>query len=138
MKKIFAGLFTAILLAAGLVAFSGSAQAAPECPYSGCVHTGTKADSPGQVKQGHRADFCVRVTTDGNGRPRGTVEVTVKRESGGFKWSNGRGYNDAKECFTTPKLTQRGAYTIHAQFVGKDGSGFRNSNDDANFKVVKR
>jgi hypothetical protein len=138
MKKIFAGLFVAILFAAGLVAFSGSAQAAPDCPYTGCIKTDTHVDSPGKVKQGKRAEVCVRVTSDGDGRPKGTVSVEISRDKGGYSFSNGRRYNDNKECFTTGKLDQLGDYSVKAHFEANDNSPYKNSNNTASFKVTKK
>jgi hypothetical protein len=138
MTKIIAGLFAAVLMAAGLVAFSTNAQAAPDCPYTGCVNTNAQVDSPGKVARGGRAKICVHVGTDGNGQPEGSLDITVKRDKGGYQFSDGRKYNDFKECFTTTRLQQLGGYSIKAHFEAKDGSAYRNANSGGDFKVTRR
>ena len=53
MRKILGALVVAVMMAASLVAFSGSpAQAA--CPYTGCIRTSTHATAPAKVHKGDR------------------------------------------------------------------------------------
>lgn len=77
MKKLIGGLLAVFLMAAGLVATTGStANAAPRCPYTGCVATKTtvKAVSPA------RRTIVVRagVGTAGNAKPSGRIKIIVK------------------------------------------------------------
>jgi hypothetical protein len=116
MKKIIDGLFAAIMMAAGLVAFSGSAAQAA-CPeYTGC---------------------SVTVTTEGNGRPPGRVTVTVVRGKGGYEFTDSKKYNDRTECFKTTKLNKKGNYVVKARFDRKPGSAFKDSDNRDEFKVTR-
>jgi hypothetical protein len=138
MKKIFAGLFVAVLLATGLVAVSGNAAQARECPYTGCVQTNTQIDAPNRVRRGDNARICIHVGTDGNGQPKGQVTVTVVRGKGDFKYTDSKKYNDFKECFTTPDLKKLGNYVIKARFDSKPGSAYKDSDNRDEFEVVKK
>jgi len=137
MTKIYSTLIAAVMMAAGLVAF-GTGPANAACPYSGCVPTKTAIEAPGKVVSGSRAKICVRVSTDGNGQPKGTVSVKVARNNGGFSFSDAKKYDSSKACFTTPKLKKKGKYSIAAHFVKKPGSRWKNSSDSDNFRVVRR
>jgi len=77
MKKVIASLFTAILMAAGLVTVSSgtSANAATSHVYPNTVGTATKVVAPKKVKHGKR----VRVRPLVSSAAKGTVTVTIRR-----------------------------------------------------------
>jgi hypothetical protein len=132
--KMIVGLFTAALMGGGLVGLSSEAANAVCDSYTGCPDTSAKVSAPGSVKQGRRAEICVSVRTNGNGKPKGRVSVSVERNAGGYSFSDSQRY-DGRTCFTTTQLNKLGNYTVSARFVGND---FRNSNDSATFKVVRK
>lgn len=137
MKKMMIGLFSATLMGAGLMGVSPApAQAA--CPYTGCVDTFTKISAPDTVERGDKARICVRVTSGGQGRPKGRVTVAVRRSMGGFHFTDSKRYDDTRECFTTGPLNRRGKYVINMRFDRRAGSGFKDSDNTADFRVVRR
>ena len=137
MKKFLGVVIAAVMLAGGLVTFAMS-PASAACPYSGCVPTYTFIDNPNKVKRGQKAKICVRVGSDGNGRPVGSVSIRVVRSTGGFRYLDNKKYNDWKECFTTPKLKKRGKYVIRARFDRNPNSRWQDSGTVSNFRVVRR
>ena len=138
MKNLIIGLFTALLMSAGLVGVAQSAADAAGCnSYTGCpVKTRTVVGGSSKVLVGRRATFCVSVTTAGNGRPHGTVTLTVANRRHHFSYSATKGYFGKQRCFTTPRLQSAGSYTARAHFEGK--GVFKNSNGSKGFTVVKR
>ena len=139
MKKIFAALFVTIMMAAGLVGATGSgASAAPDCPYTGCVRTSTHVGAPDKVKKGSRAEICMKVTSDGNGRPQGQATVRVVRGNGGYKFIDSKSYDGQKTCFRTTKLKKTGKYVVKAIFDREPGSSYKDSDNRTTFKVTKR
>ena len=163
MKRIFAGLITVLMMAAGLGTFSASAAsaatappsaaaAAPSaaaaaasaarrarCPYTGCIRTSTRISAPNRVARHRSARICVRVGTAGNGRPRGRVSVSVVRANGGFRWSNDRATSGRyRVCFGTPRLHRLGRYVVRARFDGNANSAYRDSRDRDTLRVVRR
>jgi len=135
MKNLIIGLFVALLMSAGLVGVAETAATAAP-PYVGIVHTRTVVGGSGTVLVGRRATFCVSVTATGNGRPHGTVTLTVANGGHGFRYTATKGYFGKQRCFTTPRLQKAGAYTARAHFEGK--GVFKNSNGSKGFTVVKR
>lgn len=136
MKKTFVGLFSAALMGAGLVGVSaGPADAA--CPYTGCVDTYTRIFAPDTVERGHTARICTKVTTGGNGRPKGRVTLGVQRSRGGFHFTDTKPYEAPRTCFTTPKLGKLGKYVINMRFDRRPGSGFKDSDQTDGFRVVR-
>lgn len=138
MKKFVVSLVAALLVAAGAVVVSGATASARACQfYGGCPHTYSQVDVPKKVLRHHRATICVKVTTQGNGKPKGRVTVKVVRASGGFSWVDTKGYDGGRVCFTTPKLHKRGGYSIAETFDRKPGTRWRDSDTHAEFKVVR-
>lgn len=137
MKKMLTGLFVAIMMVSGLVAFS-STSATAACPYTGCVKTFTKIDAPKKVKRFDSARIGVKVTTNGNGVPVGRVTLVVERSKGGFKFVDTKKYDGGKVFFRTPDLNRLGKYDVTAKFDGKAGSAYKDSADRDKFKVVRR
>lgn len=137
MKKFVVGLIAALMVAAGLVAVSGASASAKACPYGGCLPTYTFIDAPAKVARHHKATICVRVGSQGNGHPKGKVTVKVVRSNGGFKFVDTKRYSGGRECFTTPKLHKRGDYNVNAIFDRKPGSRWQDSDQHAEFRVVR-
>ena len=137
MQKFIASLIAAFLMAAGLVAFSGTSATAA-CPYTGCIKTYTKIDAPAKVKRGNRAKIGVRITTAGNGTAKGRVTISVKRKTGGYHFVDSKKYTGDKVWFRTSKLQKRGKYIILATFDRKPESAFKDSDNTDAFRVVRR
>ena len=139
MKKFVVGLIAALMMAAGLVAVSGASANAKACGTYGsdCFRTYSHVYAPDKVVRHHRATICVKVTTQGNGTPKGRVTVKVVRANGGFKWVDTKPYNGGKVCFTTPKLHKLGGYVIAETFDRKPGSRWKDSDNRAGFTVVR-
>lgn len=135
MKKLIIGLFAAILMSAGLVAFSGSTATAD--PYPGTVDTTTQTNA-NNVRQGRKATVRTDVFTAGNGTPKGHLDIVVKRDAGGFVFRTTRWYDGTTDVVQTPKLKKKGRYTVSARFDARDGSVFKNSSDSTTFRVKAR
>jgi len=137
MQKFIASLVAAFMMAAGLVAFSGSSATAA-CPYTGCIKTYTKIDAPAHVKRGNRAKIGVRITTAGNGTAKGRVTLSVKKKTGGYHFIDNKKYTGGKIWFTTTKLRKLGKYVVLATFDRKPESAFKDSDNTDAFRVVRR
>jgi Big-like domain-containing protein len=120
MKKYLSGLIAALMMAAGLVAFSGqSAQAActpdkyTECP---AVAVSSKGSSK-TIKPNKKPKIAVQVKAQGV-KPQGSVTITIKGPkttvSKTFTVKNG------KVTYTGPKL-KKGTYKITISFKGAKG-----------------
>lgn len=139
MKKLIAAVFTAVLVAAGLVVSTGGTASADCSPsqYAGCVATKTKATGPGVVAKGKKARVCATVKAKGsNATPRGEVQFKVTRKGGGYSFNKTKNYRGGEVCVKTTKLTKLGGYSIKAKFKAPNTSIFLNSSDGAGFRVV--
>ncbi|MCW2797037.1 hypothetical protein [Nocardioides sp.] len=134
MKKLIVGLFAALLMGTGLVAFTDGAAVAA-CPYTGCIDTSTDAGGQHVVRRGSRPSTIVRVFTAGNGQPKGTVFVTYERVKGGFSKTVTVGYHGHSVSFKGPVLTKTGKYKVVAHFSPKSGSPWSPSQDSYGLKV---
>ncbi|GAA1145516.1 hypothetical protein [Nocardioides aquiterrae] len=137
MKRMIIGLAATTLMGGGLVAVSAETAHAA-CPYTGCVDTFTRVSAPDTVKKGRTAKICVKVTTGGNGKPKGRVTVRVTRGVGGYHFVDSKPYDGGRECFRTTKLTKVGKYVVKANFDRKAGSGFKDSDQRTDFRVTRR
>ena len=82
MGKLFSGMIAAIFMAGGLTALTtGAAQAA--CPYTNCIDTTAHANNLNNPQVGKPARVKFRVSTAGNGDPRGVVTFTYQRAGNG-------------------------------------------------------
>lgn len=123
MKKLIVGLLAAFLMAAGLVAVSGTTStAAPRCPYNNCTTTNTsgKAVSPGNSR---RVRVNYRVRTQGNVVPRGSVKVIIKG-NGVFRTLTFR--YPGKSAVNFGKLP-RGSYQVTIKFIPGRNTTFARS-----------
>ena len=135
MKRLMVGLFSALLVTVGLVGVS-QVSANATCPYTGCVTTHTRVWVPNApVKKGHKAKVCVKVTTDGNGAPKGRVTATVQRGSDGRMWSRTKQYPGHKVCFHTYPLKHKGTYSARGIYAPYSSSVFASSRDETTFEV---
>ena len=137
MKKLFIGLFSAVLMSAGLIGVSETAaNAAPDCgSYTGCVDTTTNVTGPSRVHKGDAAEFCVKVTSGGNGRPHGFVTLNIFKKRGNYGYTATKAYRGHRRCFDTPIFTKRGFYRVRAHFEGE--GVFLSSTDWMHFRVVR-
>lgn len=139
-KRLTTSVLATAALLAGLLA--GGAPAAVSAPYPGSVGTDANTSVPDTVQDGSRAHITVRVSADGSARalagakPKGTVKVTVRRNAGGYSFSDSAGYHGGKVVFTTGKLTKNGKYSVSVRFVPKEGSVYKGSHDTDSFRVV--
>ena len=136
MQKFFASLIAAVVMTAGLVAFSGGTATA--APYTGTVPTSTRIDAPNTVKINRRATVGVKVTSNGNAEPKGRVTISVTRALGGYRFTDNRAYTGSRINFTTTKLRKLGKYIVRVKFDRKPGSVFMDSDNTDTFKVVRR
>ena len=136
MKKYLGSLIAAIMMAAGLVAFTGTTATAA-CPYTGCIETSTRVTAQNPVERFHRAHIDVKVTTGGNGVPKGRVTIFVRRALGGYKFTDSMVYTGGEVTFTTTKLAKLGKYIATVRFDRKAGSAFTDSDNVDTFRVVR-
>ena len=137
--KTLIGLFTALLMGAGLVGVSAPPASAACSSYSGCVKTTTKASAPSKVAKGRKATVCGSVkAVASNATPRGSLRFTVSRKGGGYSFGKTIPYGGGKMCVVTSKLSKTGSYAVRVAFVPNKGSIFNPSSDSAGFKVKKK
>ena len=137
MKKLIAAVATALLIAVGLVGFSGSPAQAKDCPYTGCLNTKTNVSGPGSIARHKKAKFRI-VVKSGNARPRGTIKFIVKRNKGGFYHARAFPYRGEARMAFTYKLHKKGKYTVVAVYIPGGNQPFNSSRDSAPLRVRKR
>ena len=123
MKKTLAGLCAATIGAAGLVAFSGATAQAD--PYPGTIPTYCKANPENNPRKGNPAVVNFKATSDGNGRPSGTVTFTY-RKGGEVVKSVDRSYDGGMETYKLGKLGERGEYKVTAKLRTPKNSAYKN------------
>ena len=130
MKKFLSGMIAALLMAAGLVAFSGqSAQAACGDQYTPCVATKTKPKAK-PVDSTKKPVVEVQVTANGNVKPVGVVEITVNGKTYTANYKGGK--IDVK----LPKL-KPGKYKVKVTFVPAKVGNFEESSKTITLTVKK-
>jgi hypothetical protein len=135
MKKLVALLAAVILSTVGLVAFSvGSAQARP-CPYTGCFETDTNVNAPNTVKKGTAPKVRVRVSTNGNAKPKGVLRVVVTNEAG-FRDVIVVEYTGPRSV-RLPALNQLGKYTVKVTYKPGPNRPFRKSAETETIRVKR-
>lgn len=135
--KTLIGLFTALLMAAGLAGVTTSPASAAACnSYSGCVDTTTTASAPKVVAKRRKATVCGTVTAvASNATPRGQLRITVTRNRGKFRFSKTVPYDGGKMCAVTSKLKKTGGYTVNVAYLPQNGSIFNPSSGSTGFDV---
>lgn len=135
MKKLIASLAVAFLMAAGLVA--GASTTATAGPYSGTVQTivDSSTNNP-RSNQNLRVRINVQAA-QGNGTPRGPVQITIARKSDGKavrvykRYYNGNAHNYPLRT----KGLKAGRYVIIVTFIGNSRSVYRGSATVGEFSV---
>lgn len=135
MKKNLIGLLSTTFVAAGLVGFSGAAAEAG--PYTGTVDTSTVCNAR-NVERGDNGRIAIRIVSDGNVDPRGTVSVRVVKNVGDFRYVNAKDYDGGVIIFRTPDLNKIGKYTVFCRFDRKPNSVWQDSNNTDSFRVERR
>lgn len=128
MKKVIASLFTAILMAAGLVTVSGgtSANAATTKVYPNTVGTATHVNGPKRVHRGKRVKVRPVVSSNATG----TVTVIIRR-----------GRKLVKRVTVAPgtivrfKASKKGKYKIKAIYTPAANTPFKASTSSV--KVIR-
>ena len=135
--KTLTGLFTALLMAAGLMAVSTPAATAAACnSYSGCVDTTTTASAPKVVAKRRKATVCGTVAAvASNATPRGELRIVVTRNRGKFRFAKTVPYEGGKMCAVTRKLKKTGGYTVNVAYVPANNSIFNPSSGSTGFDV---
>ncbi|GAB3248572.1 hypothetical protein [Nocardioides dilutus] len=135
--KTLTGLFTAMLMAAGLMAVATPSASAAACnSYSGCVDTTTTASAPKVVPKRRKATVCGTVAAVGsNATPRGELRFVVKRNRGKYNFRKTVPYEGGKMCVVTKKVKRKGGYTVNVAFVPLKGSIFNPSSGSTGFDV---
>ena len=138
MKKMFAALFAAVVMASGLVVATGSTASAQCSPsqYSGCVITKTRVKGPGVAVTGKKITVCAVVKASGL-TPNGTVTFNVKRNRGGYSFTKTKRLSGGQACVKTSKLGRPGGYTTTAKYKSPTPSVFLNSQNNKGFDVVR-
>lgn len=135
MKKLIAGLFTALLTTAGLVAVTSTVPASAECIGYVCIPTTTNATAIKTVKAGKSVKVKVAVRVQGNVEARGDIILSVDGP-GGYSQKMRLAYNGDAVSVNLGKLTKPGKYKYTAKFFGDEG--FRNSSDTGTITVKKK
>ncbi len=135
--KTLIGLFTTLLMAAGLAAVTTPPASAAACnSYSGCVDTTTTASAPKVVAKRRKAVVCGTVrAVASNATPRGQLRINVRRNRGKFKFSKVVPYDGGKVCVVTRKLKKKGGYTVNVAYLPQNGSIFNPSSGSTGFDV---
>ena len=125
MKKVIASLFTAVLMAAGLVTVSGGTSA-NAAPYVNQVGTATKVNGPKKVRKGKK----VRVRPMVSSGAKGTVTLIVRR-----------GHKLVKRVKVAPgtrvyfRARKTGKYKVKAIFTPAANTPFKTSTSKV--KVIR-
>ncbi len=135
MKKLIAAILTAFLMSAGLVA-GASSPAAAACPYTNCVATGTTAIGL-KARAPHKAKVYVKVSSFGNGKPRGTLTFTfVDKRGRSFTFTRPYPKRHAgKKGVFNFKPLHKGKYNVVVTFNPRNGSVYEGSGDSTKVKV---
>lgn len=129
MKKIFAVIVTAFMMATALVALTGTSAQAARCPYTGCIRTETFASGPYGVQRGKSTRIKVRVAAAGNARPRGTLIIVVRKQGAGKVRTKTTRYFGTPKVINTGKLRTRGNYKVIIKYKPGPNDPFKKSRD---------
>ena len=132
MKKFLVGLVAAFLLGAGLVAVSGTAATAGDCPgtgpYVGCVNTSTTASV--QRRNQRIVKLKYKVHTAGNAQAQGTVTMVIT----GPRFSKTITRSVPPGFGARVKLPRKGVYTVTIRFTPQANSVFEPSSVTKTFR----
>lgn len=156
MKKIISGLFAAVMMAAGLVASTGSSATAGPCDepnYPGCADTNVNIQSVGSlgqrpssrafavVEEGNAFNVTLNVNTNGNARPDGRIKLILKKRTNGGErtyTSETFAYSGGKQTFRFTKvgIHDDGSYALIAKFIADDTDPFENDRDSVVIRIA--
>lgn len=128
MKKLIVGMVATVMVAAGLVAASGTSASA--APYPGTVQTRTSAVGLGPFTG--KAKVYVRVISD-SGKPKGTVNLTFVNRKSGASTSFNRDYGGSAKTYTFD--VNKGRYSVLVTFVPPDDSKWKPSTAKTKVRV---
>ena len=137
MPRLLALLLTALLAGLGLVAVSPVPAQAVCGSYVTCISTKTTISAPNSIEAGSKLTVKVKVTTRGEGRPEGTVTVTVAGGDG-YRKTVTKSYGGGSESFNFGKIKKPGKYKITAKFTTGPSSIWRDSKEADALKVTKK
>jgi hypothetical protein len=120
MKKLIAGLSTALMMSVGLIAFSGVPSESADCDGSGCATT-TAVKGPRGIMAGRRPNVIVGVKSPGHRNPSGKVEFVVAKVRGSFVRSVEYPYDGQVKALLGPTLNVPGAYTVSVRYFDPSG-----------------
>jgi hypothetical protein len=132
--KVRTGLVTALVVSTGLVA-PPAAQAAP---YPHTITTYCHADAvKNPISRSTRPKFRFSITTNGNGRPKTTVRISIIRKRDGVVVSRTRrSYNEPVETWSFRRL-HRGRYKFVFRTATGHQSVYKNCRDAAGLRVTR-
>lgn len=125
MKKLIASLAVAFLMAAGLVA--GTTSTASAGPYSGSVSTICNAQAtPASIRVNQRPKVRVNIRpAQGNGNPRGPVQISFNSRDGEVTRTYQRFYNGSPRTYGFNRLPRSARYNITVTYIGYSQTVYR-------------
>jgi nitrogen fixation protein FixH len=135
MKTMLA--VTALTLTGGMLVGGTQVDAASAAcsPYAGTVKTSTSVNALNTTSKSSTT-ITVRVRADsGNGKPAGTVDVTLTKPSGAVKQTFSGSYSGSSKTFKTAHLKGVGTWTLKSTYAGGSCSIFKKSSGTGDFKV---
>ncbi|GAB2779673.1 hypothetical protein GCM10027020_36450 [Nocardioides salsibiostraticola] len=127
MKKLFAVIVTAFMMATGLVALTGTSAQAARCPYTGCINTATTTSGPYGVRNGRSTRVKVRVAAAGNARPNGTLIVVVRKQGKGKIRTKTFRYRGTPTVVNSGRLFGKGNYKVIVKYKPGPNDPYRKS-----------
>lgn len=138
MQKLIAGIISAFMMTAGLVAFSGTqANAAPGDAYPGSTPTVVESKPLKPFRSGKPRIRMNIEAVEGAADPRGHVFITFVRRDGKVTYSFKRFYVGDPRNFVLPK-PKPGRYVVTVTFVPKPRSIYQPSTDVFNMRVFRK
>ena len=138
MRKFASILIAAVMTAACLAAFTGSTASAG--PYTGTVRTDTSARAENSPRAFKPVKVSVKVTTNGNGRPRGRL-FFVFRKGGKIRDTDTRWYSQNGPARKYYQLSgkPKGRYKVKVTFNARPhNSVYWDSSDEFKVRVRPR
>jgi len=124
MKKLVLGLLATFMIAASLVAVSGTSAQAACTRYGGCPSTSTSVSGTSLSRVGQQKQYTTAISVDGsNAAPRGTVRIVIRgagQRTAGFTATERKNAKRVNS-FSFGARLPKGKYTIQA-FFSSNGS----------------
>lgn len=126
-----------MLLFALLVGPVPVAEAAVD-PYQPKAPTKCVVRVPAKVQQGNRPTVHVRVVSNSQTKPTGTVTVRLFAEFAGQIWNTSRHFDGTPLTIKGPVLDEVGDYRVTSLFEPDDPTLFKKCRGSAEFEVVAK